>query len=36
VRIPTQSGHPFRFNPATCSDESGHPWRRRPRSPGVR
>jgi transposase InsO family protein len=35
LRIPTQSGHPFRFNPATCSDESGHPWRRRTRSPGV-
>jgi hypothetical protein len=25
VRIPTQSGHLFRSNPATCSDEFGQP-----------
>jgi hypothetical protein len=27
LRIPTESGHPFRLNPGTCSDESGHPWK---------
>ena len=27
VRIPTESGHLFRLNPGTRSDESGHPWK---------
>ena len=27
LRIPTESGHLFRLNPGTRSDESGHPWK---------
>ncbi|MGH7777163.1 MAG: hypothetical protein ACREPI_08310 [Candidatus Dormibacterales bacterium] len=30
MRIPGESGHLFRLNPGTCSDESGHPWKEAP------
>jgi len=44
MRIPEQSGHPFRLNPATCSgrirppslDQSGHRVRRRAATAKVR